>query len=430
MKKINIITLGCSKNTYDSELLIGGLKKNDFDIVDDIVDSDCVIINTCGFLDEARKEGIETILEVEGLKSNGKIDSVLVMGCMSERFGEELKKEIGSVDRYFGSNDIEAIIRYLCNKSYNQYDPDFNRASLTPSHYGYLKISEGCDNNCSFCSIPIMRGLQKSQPIAWNVQEARRMSEKGAREILVIAQDSTAYGWDLNPKASLSDLLIKLNEIDKLEWIRLHYAHPSHLSSKIIACFKNLEKLVPYIDMPIQHSSNAILKNMRRGLKIEGIKRKIDKLRSVSDDIAIRTSLIVGFPNESDKDFRELCDFIQDIRFDRLGVFTYSEEEGTYGKLEYKDNIPLDIKKERLDELMKLQMKINLDKNKELINTTQRVLIDMHTQEGLSIGRTFRDSPEIDNTVTFNSKLPIGEFYNAKMIEASHYNLVGDVCNE
>ncbi len=429
-KKINIITLGCSKNTYDSELLIGGLKKNDFSIVEDVVDSDHVIINTCGFLDEARKESIDTILEVEDLKNNGKIKSLIVMGCMSERFGDELKKEILNVDRYFGSNDISEIIKYLCDKNFNQYDPDYNRASLTPKHYGYLKISEGCDNKCSFCSIPLMRGLQRSQPIEWNIQEAKRMSDAGLKEILVIAQDSTSYGWDLTPRVSLSDLLIELDKIDSIEWIRLHYAHPAHLRKKIIDCFKNLDKLVPYIDMPIQHASDSVLLNMRRGLKIDGIKNKIEQLRAINENIAIRTSLIVGFPNETEKDFNKLYDFVNEIEFDRLGVFVYSEEEGTYGKDNYKDNVPREVKKERLDELMKLQMNINLNKNKKLIGSTQKVIVDTQSNKKSSIGRTYRDSPEIDNTVLFDSSLSVGKFYDVKIVDASYYSIKGEVINE
>ena len=427
MMKINIITLGCSKNTYDSELLIGGLKKNNFEIVKDVVDANYVIINTCGFLESARKEGIETILEIEDLKNNGKIDKAVVMGCMSERFGAELRSEISNIDHYFGSNDISNVIKYLCSDSYKLYDPDFNRASLTPKHYGFLKISEGCDNNCSFCSIPIMRGLQKSQPVDWNVQEAKRMIKNGAREILLIAQDSTAYGWDLSPRSNLSELLINLNEIHNLDWLRLHYAHPAHLNNKIIDCFRDLEKLVPYIDMPIQHASDNMLTAMRRGLKLEGIKRKIDKLRNIKPEIAIRSSFIVGFPNETDSDFQSLHDFIAEIKFDRLGVFTYSEEEGTYGKEEYLDNISNRLKKERYDELMKLQLEISLRNNKKLLNTKQTVLIDTHTQDGNSIGRTFRDSPEIDNTVTINEKLEIGKFYDAKITDAHPYNLFGEI---
>ena len=429
MKKINIVTLGCSKNTYDSELLIGGLKKNKFSIVGEAIDSDCVIVNTCGFLDEARQEGIETILELEDMKNNGKIKAVVVMGCMSERFGEELRKEFTNIDRFFGSNDIGEIIKYLCSKDHEKYDPDYDRISLTPPHYGYLKISEGCDNGCSFCSIPLMRGLQKSQPIEWNVLEAKRMVDNGVREILVIAQDSTSYGWDLNPRRSLAELLTELNSIENLDWIRLHYAHPTHLHNDVIQCFNSLKKLVPYIDMPIQHASSKVLRDMRRGLKIDRIKEKIDKLREANKDMAIRTSLIVGFPNESDKDFQELYDFVEQTKFDRLGVFVYSEEEGTIGEKVFKDNVPLDVKKERLDELMRLQMQVNLEKNKNLIGSIQKVIVDAHTQEGFSIGRTFRDSPEIDNTITFDSKLKIGEFYNAKIMDVSHYNLIGGVSN-
>ena len=427
MNNINILTLGCSKNTYDSELLIGGLKKNNFKIVNEIVGSDCVIVNTCGFLDEARQEGVDTLLELEEMKKNGKISSIVVMGCMSERFGAELKKEFFHIDRFFGSNDIEQIIKYLCSKDYQKYDPDYNRISLTPHHYGYLKISEGCDNACSFCSIPLMRGLQKSQPIEWNIAEAKRMARNGVKEILVIAQDSTSYGWDLTPRRSLAELLTELNKIDELDWIRLHYAHPTHLHNDVIKCFNRLEKLIPYIDMPIQHASTSVLRDMRRGLKIDRIKEKIFKLKESNNDIAIRTSLIVGFPNESDENFQELYDFIKQVRFDRLGVFTYSEEEGTIGEKQFNDNVPLEVKKERLDELMKLQMNISLEKNRRLIGTNQKVIIDTHTQEGFSIGRTFRDSPEIDNTITFNKSLRIGEFYNAKILEASHYNLIGDV---
>ncbi len=427
MNNINILTLGCSKNTYDSELLIGGLKKNNFKIVNEIIDSDCVIVNTCGFLDDARQEGIETLLELEEMKKNGKISSIVVMGCMSERFGAELKKEFFNIDRFFGSNDIEQIIKYLCSKDYQKYDPDYDRISLTPPHYGYLKISEGCDNACSFCSIPLMRGLQKSQPVEWNIAEARRMAQNGVKEILVIAQDSTSYGWDLTPRRSLAELLTELDKIDELDWIRLHYAHPTHLHNDVIKCFNSLEKLIPYIDMPIQHASTSVLRDMRRGLKIDRIKEKIFKLKESNKDIAIRTSLIVGFPNESDENFQELYDFIKEVRFDRLGVFTYSQEEGTIGEKQFDDNVPLEVKKERLDELMKLQMNISLEKNRSLIGTNQKVIIDTHTQEGFSIGRTFRDSPEIDNTITFNKSLQIGEFYNAKILEASHYNLIGDV---
>ena len=427
MKKISIVTLGCSKNIYDSELLLGGFKKNNFEITNEPIDADYVVVNTCGFLDEARQESIDVILDLERLRKNNTISLLVVAGCMSERFEEEMRQELNYVDHFFGTNDSNKIINFICSESHHRFDPDFNRIHLTPKHYGYLKISEGCDNGCSFCSIPLMRGLQKSQPIAWNVQEAKRMSTNGTKEILVIAQDSTSYGWDLTPRTSLDKLLHSLDSVDEIDWIRLHYAHPAHLKKKIINCFKDLSKMIPYIDMPIQHASNNILKSMRRGLNIEGIKRKIDELKEVNPDIAIRTSLIVGFPNETEQDFKELYDFVNEMKFDRLGVFMYSEEDGTYGQQTLQDNIPKSLKKERLDEIMKLQHNISLKNNMRLIGSTQKVIIDTNTHDGKSIGRTFRDSPDIDNTVTINTELKVGEFQNILIKDVSAYNMVGEL---
>ena len=427
MKKISIVTLGCSKNIYDSELLLGGFKKNNFEITNEPIDADYVVVNTCGFLDEARQESIDVILDLERLRKNNTISLLVVAGCMSERFEEEMRQELNYVDHFFGTNDSNKIINFICSETHHRFDPDFNRIHLTPKHYGYLKISEGCDNGCSFCSIPLMRGLQKSQPIAWNVQEAKRMSTNGTKEILVIAQDSTSYGWDLTPRTSLDKLLHSLDSVDEIDWIRLHYAHPAHLKKKIINCFKDLSKMIPYIDMPIQHASNNILKSMRRGLNIEGIKRKIDELKEVNPDIAIRTSLIVGFPNETEQDFKELYDFVNEMKFDRLGVFMYSEEDGTYGQQTLQDNIPKSLKKERLDEIMKLQHNISLKNNMRLIGSTQKVIIDTNTHDGKSIGRTFRDSPDIDNTVTINTELKVGEFQNILIKDVSAYNMVGEL---
>tara|TARA_B100000674_G_scaffold95950_1_gene68449 strand:+ start:1830 stop:3122 length:1293 start_codon:yes stop_codon:yes gene_type:complete len=429
VKKINIVTLGCSKNVYDSELLLGGFKRNNFEITSDPVDADYVIVNTCGFLDQAREESIDVILDLERLRKTNKISQLVVAGCMSERFEDEMRDELDHVDHFFGTNDTNKIIDFICSKAHQKFDPDFNRINLTPKHYGYLKISEGCDNGCSFCSIPLMRGLQKSQPIEWNVQEARRMSLNGTKEILVIAQDSTSYGWDLRPRASLDKLLYSLNNIENVDWIRLHYAHPAHLKQKIINCFRDLEKMLPYIDMPIQHASNNILSSMRRGLNIDGIKRKIDQLKNVRSDIAIRTSLIVGFPNETDRDFDELYSFVRETEFDRLGVFMYSEEDGTVGHKNLEDNVPKEVKKSRLDEIMKLQYNISIKNNSTLIGSTQKVIIDTITHDGKSIGRTFRDSPEIDNTVTINSKLNVGSFYDVLIKDISAYDIFGEVVN-
>ncbi len=274
-----------------------------------------------------------------------------------------------------------------------------------------------------------MRGLQKSQPIDWNVQEARRLADSGVKELLVIAQDTTSYGWDLSPKSSLHELLEKLNDINNLEWIRLHYAHPAHLHREMIRQFGQLERLVPYIDIPVQHGSDKILKSMRRGLGSDGIRHRIDALRTVNSDIALRTSIIVGFPGESDKDFQLLYDFVKDIEFDRLGVFTYSEEEGTYGA-SLKDDVSLELKTERMDAIMLLQQDINLKKNKNRIGNIEKVLIDMHREDGGSIGRSYRDAPEVDNYIRINKKLPIGEFIDVKIIKAFDYDVEGEITYE
>ena len=425
-KQASLITLGCAKNLVDSEYLITGLKHVGYKINSNTSDSDVVIINTCGFLDIAREESIDKIVEIDELKQQGVIDKVIVMGCLSERYGDELQKELPNVDKFFGSEEHEAVIKYLSGKSFNLDDPDIIRASLTPKHYSYLKIAEGCDNACSFCSIPLMRGLQKSQPLRWNVEEAKRLASRGVKELLVIAQDSTSYGWDANPKTSLHELFLELDKIDGLEWLRLHYAHPSNLLREMIKCFKSLDKLIPYIDMPIQHGSDKMIKIMKRGLKSDGIKKKIDSLRKANDNIAIRTSIIVGHPGETDKEFQELLDFISDIEFDRLGVFQYSHEENTLAGDMMKDEVPKEVKQERFDQVMALQQVINFKKNKKLVGSTQKVLIDV-SKENFSLGRTFRDSPTIDNYVKIEKKLDIGKFYDINITSAQEYDLIGKV---
>ena len=425
-KQASLITLGCAKNLVDSEYLITGLKHVGYKINPNTSGSDVVIINTCGFLDIAREESIDKIVEIDELKQQGVIDKVIVMGCLSERYGEELQKELPNVDKFFGSEEHEAVIKYLSGKSFNLDDPDIIRASLTPKHYSYLKIAEGCDNACSFCSIPLMRGLQKSQPLRWNVEEAKRLASRGVKELLVIAQDSTSYGWDASPKTSLHELFSELDKIDGLEWLRLHYAHPSNLHREMIKHFGNLDKLIPYIDMPIQHGADKMIKIMKRGLKSDGIKKKIDALRKVNDNIAIRTSIIVGHPGETDKEFQELLDFISDIEFDRLGVFQYSHEENTLAGDIMKDEVPKEIKQERFDQIMALQQVINFKKNKKLVGSTQKVLIDV-SKDNFSLGRTFRDSPTIDNYVKIEKKLDIGEFYDIDITSAQEYDLIGKV---
>ncbi len=429
-KKISLISLGCSKNLVDSEFLVGGLKQEAYTFVDNPQESDVVIVNTCGFLDKAREEGIDTILEAGKLKSAGDIESLVVMGCFSERFGTELRSELPEVDEFFGTTNHQDIISYITGKDYSKSDPDFQRSLLTPNHYAYLKIAEGCDNGCTFCSIPLMRGLQQSQPVQWNLMEAKRLAKQGVKELLVIAQDSTSYGWDLNPKSSLHELMFELDKIDDLEWIRLHYAHPAHLHRELIEAYSKFKKVVPYIDMPVQHGSDRMLKLMRRGLKSEGIKKRISALRDAQPEIAIRTSIIVGFPGETDDDFQQLMDFIEEVQFDRLGVFTYSEEDGTYAAAEMDDNIPRKVKEERLDAVMLAQQQINLQKNESLIGLTDKVIVDKMTDDGWAISRSFRDAPEIDNYVRINSKCKEGEFYNVKYTKAFEYDLYAEVIDE
>ena len=350
------------------------------------------------------------------------------MECLSERYQDDLIKGLPSVDKFFGSEDHEAIINYISGMPFQLDDPDIVRASLTPSHYAYLKISEGCDNGCSFCSIPLMRGLQNSQPLRWNVQEAERLASRGIKELLVIAQDSTSYGWDLSPKTSLHELMVQLDDIKGLEWIRLHYAHPAHLHDDMVEKFGELNSLIPYIDMPVQHGSDKMLKIMRRGLNSSGIKKKVEHLRRVNPNIAIRTSIIVGHPGEMEADFKYLKDFIEDIRFDRLGVFMYSHEDDTHAFQTMEDAIPKDVKEDRYKEIMMVQQKINHEKNKGFIGTEQKVLIDL-IKDDYSLGRTFRDSPGIDNYVKVNQHLNIGEFYDVEIKDALEYDLVGEVVN-
>ena len=425
--KIYLETLGCAKNLVDSEVLTGGLKSNDYSLVNELKNSEIVIVNTCGFLDRAREEGINRLIELCQFKKEKKIKQLIAVGCLTDRYGDDISSEMKEIDAVFGSESYADVLSYLTGKDYKKDDPDFFRSLLTPSHYAYLKISEGCDNGCSFCSIPLMRGMQVSQPIEWNVLEAKRVVESGVKELLVIGQDTTSYGWDLSEKIGLHDLLFDLDKVEGVDWIRLHYAHPAHLNHKVISSFGSLEKLLPYIDMPIQHGSDRMLKLMRRGLGRDGIMRRINLLREEIEDIAIRTSIIVGFPGESDQDFEDLLSFIEEAQFDRLGVFRYSEEEGTYGADHLNDDIPAEVKEDRYNEVMLLQQKINHQKNIDLIGSIQKVLIDVVNDNDCSIGRTYRDSPEIDNYVTINSALETGSFYNVKITKANEYDLVGEV---
>ena len=422
-KVVNIISLGCAKNLVDSEILLGGLHKSDLVVTDNPENADTIIINTCGFLDIAREESVDTILQAAELKKTGRPSELVVMGCLSERYPEELTSEVPEIDQIFGSNDHRQIVSFLTGKDFSKDDPLFFRSLMTPNHYAYIKIAEGCDNGCSFCSIPIMRGLQKSRTIPAIMDEAVRLAENGTKELLVIAQDSTSYGWDLDQKVYLSDLLKNLNTVDGIEWIRVHYAHPAHLSQRIIDSIADSDKVCNYLDMPVQHASDIILKSMKRGLNQQGIRDRINRLRDASPGIAIRTTLIVGYPGETNDDFKELYNFVEDIRFDRLGVFTYSEEEGT-SAAGLDDDIPQEIKDDRKNQIIELQHDISLDRNESFIGKEIRVLVDQ-SENNIGVGRTEYDSPEIDNIVKIEGKVSKGEFVNIAVNSANEYELIG-----
>ncbi|MGY8783064.1 MAG: 30S ribosomal protein S12 methylthiotransferase RimO [Fidelibacterota bacterium] len=424
-KKLNMISLGCAKNLVDSEILLGGLGKTNVSITENIEEAETIVVNTCGFLDIAREESVDTILQAAELKKTGALKELVVMGCLSERYPEELKKEIPEVDRIFGSNDHQQIVSFLTGKDYAKDDPLFFRSLMTPNHYAYLKIAEGCDNACSFCSIPLMRGLQKSRSIPAIMGEAERLVSNGTKELLVIAQDSTSFGYDLPGKVYLSDLLRELNTIDALEWIRVHYAHPAHLSQRIIEALAESEKVCRYLDMPIQHAADSVLKSMKRGLGQDGIRNRITRLREAIPEIALRTTLIVGYPGETEDDFESLSDFVREMEFDRLGVFTYSEEEGTTAEV-LDDNIPREVKDYRKNQILEIQHDISLDKNEAFVGKTLKVLVD-EVGEKVSIGRTEYDSPEIDNIVHVKGNAEKGTFVNVKIEEVNEYELIGHV---
>ena len=424
-KNVNLISLGCAKNMVDSEILLGGLNQTNLKIVKSPEEADTIIINTCGFLDIAREESINTILEAANLKNSGILKELVVMGCLSERYPNQIKEEIPEIDRIFGSNDHKQIVSFLTGKDFAKDDPLFFRSLMTPNHYAYIKIAEGCDNGCSFCSIPIMRGLQKSRTIPSIMEEAERLANNGTKELLVIAQDSTSYGWDLERKVYLSDLLKELNTIDGIDWIRIHYAHPAHLSQRIIDAVAECDKVCNYLDMPIQHAADEILKSMRRGLGQDGIRNRITRLRDAVPDIALRTTLIVGYPGETEEHFQSLRNFIEEIKFERLGIFTYSEEEGT-AAYKLKDDVTRDIKDYRKNLLQDIQQDISFEKNESFIGKELKVIIDKSANK-ISIGRTEFDSPEIDNIVHVKGIAEVGSFVKVKIDEVNEYELIGKI---
>ena len=424
-KKINIITLGCSKNTVDSEHLAAQLAAMGYKVVfdSDRTDADVVVINTCGFIGDAKQESIDTILRAAQLKEEGKIEELFVVGCLSQRYADELRPELPEVDDFFGVNDWAGVVERLGAKY--RAENETKRELSTPSHYAYLKISEGCNWMCGYCAIPLIRGRHKSVPMEALVAEAEALVEKGVREIMVIAQDTTYYGVDIYGERKIAELLERLCRIEKLEWIRLHYAYPTDFPGQLVEVMAREPKICRYLDIPFQHISDNQLSAMkRRHTKAEALEL-IAKLRKAIPDIALRTTLLVGYPGESDADFAELMEFVKTTKFDRLGVFPYSEEEGTYSATRLKDDVEEGVKQERVDRIMRLQERISLENNAKRIGQTMRVIIDRREGD-FYIGRSEYDSPEVDQEIIIDSagkRLYRGRFYDVVITDCEDYDL-------
>ncbi len=427
--KINIITLGCSKNLVDSEQLATQLKGGNVEVEFDSNDSNArsIVINTCGFIKDSKEESIETILSYAQARSLGKIDNLYVIGCLAERYKKDLQKEIPEVDQYFGVNDLQKIVKSL-DVNYKE-ELLGERSISTPKHFAYLKISEGCDRTCSFCAIPLIRGKHQSVPMDLLVKQAKNLAEQGVKELILIAQDLVSYGLDLYKENKLAELLKQLAQIEKIGWIRLHYTYPAGFPDEVIELMANEEKICSYIDIPLQHINDKVLKLMRRGHNRKTTMKLISSLRERIPNISIRTTLLVGHPGEGQEEFEELKEFVKEVQFDRLGVFTYSEEEGTYGAKNLTDDVSEEIKAERSDEIMALQQEISLKLNQNKVGNEYKVLIDRIEGE-FYIGRSEFDSPEVDNEILIpinGSKLPLGEFYQVKVESAQDYDLFGYV---
>jgi len=432
-KKLSIVvvTLGCAKNSVDSEFLLGSLNPEMFKLKhsQNVIRSDILLINTCGFIFDAKQESINTILEGVRLKNQGHVQTLIVFGCLAERYRSELEKEIPEIDYIFGVNEQKKI-RKVILKGINIYEKTCNsRILTTPSHYAYLKISEGCNRKCSFCTIPSIRGRYISRTIKSLKIETEFLAKQGVKELILIAQDLTFYGYDIYNKPMLSKLISELSEIDGIKWIRLHYTYPQFFNSELINVIAQNPKVCKYIDIPIQHISDKMLNIMRRGTNKKSVIKLLERLRNKIPDLAIRTTLLLGHPGETKKDFNELQKFVQDFKFDRLGVFPYSNEEGTYSFNNLKNSISEKIKLSRVSEIMQIQQEISLKKNLSKLGTKQLVLTD--SKEKLhSIGRTQHDSPEIDNEVIINNTgLKTGEFYNIVIEQADEFELYGKLLN-
>tara|TARA_B100000035_G_scaffold59060_1_gene47329 strand:- start:635 stop:1951 length:1317 start_codon:yes stop_codon:yes gene_type:complete len=429
--KVNVVTMGCSKNLYDSEVMMAQLKANKFEVEHEskIGDSSIVIINTCGFIENAKEESINTILDFVDAKKDGLVEKVYVSGCLSERYKDQLEEEIPDVDAYFGTKDLPNILRTL-NADY-KHELVGERLLTTPNHYAYLKIAEGCDRPCSFCAIPLMRGKHRSTPIEDLVTNAKSLAKKGVKEIMLIAQDLTYYGLDLYKKRALAELLKELCKVDGIEWIRLHYAFPAGFPMDVIEVMKQEKKICNYLDIPLQHGSTKVLKAMRRGTTREKTTQLIHDIRSIIPNIAIRTTLIAGYPGESQEDFQEMYDWVEEMKFERLGIFTYSHEENTHA-YKFDDDVPPKIKKERADSIMELQSGISYKLNQKKVGKKYRVLID-RAEDNFFIGRSEFDSPEVDNEVLIeknsNTYCRIGDYVDVKILKADHFDLYAELIN-
>lgn len=427
--KIEIITLGCSKNIVDSERLSRQLSANNFEVTNDVGIAENVIINTCGFIDAAKEESINTILEAVQLKKEGKIKKIVVAGCLSARFMDDLKKEIPDVDVFFGTEEYEGIVK--------EFGGDLRKELLgerqltTPKHFAYLKISEGCDNPCSFCAIPLMRGKHRSVPIEQLINEAANLAGQGVKELIIIGQDTTDYGLDIYNKRNLGELLNKLSKVKGIEWIRLLYAYPSHFPKDAMEEIASNPKICKYIDIPLQHISDDVLKSMRRGITKKTTIKLLKELKEKIPNLTLRTTFIIGYPNETEKDFNELKEFIKDIEFDRIGVFDYSVEENTPSFI-LGDKVSEKIKEERKTELMEIQKEISFLKNQSLIGKVVKVIIDDIEGEYF-VGRTERDAPEVDGEVLIkanNTMLKIGGFYDIEIYDCNDYDIYGKLCHQ
>ncbi|MAP54758.1 30S ribosomal protein S12 methylthiotransferase RimO [Altibacter sp.] len=419
--KINVVTLGCSKNVYDSEVLMGQLRANNKEVVHE-EEGNIVVINTCGFIANAKEESVNTILKYVQKKEDGLVDKVFVTGCLSERYKPDLQKEIPLVDQYFGTTELPGLLKAL-GADY-KHELIGERLTTTPKNYAYLKIAEGCDRPCSFCAIPIMRGKHKSTPMEDLVTEAEKLAAAGVKELILIAQDLTYYGLDLYKKRNLAELLEKLVEVEGIEWIRLHYAFPTGFPMDVLEVMRNEPKICNYLDIPLQHIADPILKSMRRGTTKAKTTRLLEEFRAAVPEMAIRTTLIVGYPGETEEDFQTLKQWVQEMRFERLGCFTYSHEENTHA-FNLEDDVPEEIKMQRANEIMEIQSQISWELNQQKIGKTFKIVID-RKEGGYFVGRTEFDSPDVDNEVLINAEggyLRTGEFFNVKITAAEDFDL-------